>query len=68
MPTLDQTLSIVDLGLQGVHLTFLNLEKFALFGVNPLAELIESFLYVGFVPVLLLVDVAPSLLKTLLLR
>lgn len=67
MASLDQSLKIVDLSLQGVNLAFLNLEKFALLSINPLAELIERLLYVCFVAVLLLVNVAASLLKSLLL-
>jgi hypothetical protein len=64
---LDQSLKIVDFSLQGVNLAFLNLEKFALFSIDPLAELIERLLNLRFVAVLLLVNVAASLLKTLLL-
>ena len=67
MASLDQSLKIVDLCLQGVNLAFLNLEKFSLLCINPLAELIERLLDVRFVPVLLLVNVAASLLKSLLL-
>lgn len=67
MTPLDQSLKIVDFSLQGVNLAFLNLEKFALLSIDPLAELIERLLNLRFVAVLLLVNVAASLLKTLLL-
>lgn len=63
MTTMGKPHDLVDLLNHRVDLSFLDIHQLSLFHINPLTQLIKSFLNLGLRSGLLFVDLSPSLFQ-----